>query len=56
MINVGVSVKNSMYVKNPARCSCKNGKYLGSIMDNSAIMCDEALQQYDEDKNYSKKL
>ena len=37
------------YVSNPATCSCKNGKYLGSIMNNSAIMCDEALEQYDED-------
>ena len=44
------------YVSNPATCSCKNGKYLGSIMNNSAIMCDEALEQYDEDKNYSNKL
>ena len=25
----------------PATCSCKNGKYLASIIDNSVITCDE---------------
>ena len=38
MVNVDVSVKNVMYVEkdyiwNPSTCSCKNGKYLASIMD-----------------------
>ena len=28
---------------NPATCSCKNGKYLASITDNSVIMCDEII-------------
>ena len=28
------------YIWNPATCSCKNGKYLASMMDDSAIMCD----------------
>ena len=27
----------------PATCSCENGKYLLSIMDDSAIMCDEII-------------
>ena len=45
-INVDMSVKNVMFVKknyvwNPATCNCQNGKYLASIMNNSAIMCDE---------------
>ena len=31
------------YVWNPATCSCENGKYLASIMDNSAIVSDELL-------------
>ena len=31
------------YVWNPATCSCGNGKYLASIMDDSAIMCDEII-------------
>ena len=46
-INVNVSVKSVIYVKNylwnPATCSCENGKYLASIMDNSVIMCDEVI-------------
>ena len=29
------------YVWNPATCSCENGKNLGSVMDDSAIMCNE---------------
>ena len=29
------------YIWNPATWSCENGKYLRSIMDDSAIMCDE---------------
>ena len=28
-------------ILNPATCSCENGKYLASIMDDSAITCDE---------------
>ena len=37
------------YVRNPATCSCENGKYLASIMDDSAIMCDEVKESCDED-------
>ena len=37
------------YVWNPATCRCVNGKYLASIMSDSAIMCDEIIQSYDED-------
>ena len=28
------------YIWNPARCSCENGKYLGSIIDNLVVTCD----------------
>ena len=31
------------YIWNPATYSCQNGKYLGSIMDDSAITCDEII-------------
>ena len=34
------------YIWNPTTCSFKNGKYLGSIMDDSAIMCDEIIESY----------
>ena len=45
MINVDMSVENIMYVKkdyvwNHVIFGCKNGKYLASIMDDSAIICD----------------
>ena len=54
MINVDVNVKNVMHVKkdhvwNPATCNCENGKYLASIMDDSAITCDEVIESYDEE-------
>ena len=32
------------YVWNPSTCNCENGKYLASIMDYSAIMCDEIIK------------
>ena len=46
-------VKNIIYVKqnhiwNPSICSCENGKYLASIMNDSAIMCDEVIKSYDK--------
>ena len=28
---------------NSATCSCKNGKYLANIVDDSVIMCDEII-------------
>ena len=31
------------------RLYCENGKYLGRIMDNSAIMFDEVIVSYNED-------
>ena len=30
---------------NPATCSCKNGKYLPSIIDGSVITCDEIIEE-----------
>ena len=37
------------YVWNPTSCSCENGKFLASIMDDSAIICDEVIKSYDEE-------
>ena len=37
------------YVRNPATCSCENGKCLASIMDDSSIMYDEVIES---NKNY----
>ena len=47
-INVDVSIKNNAcendYIWNPSTRNCKNGKYLGSILDDSAITYDEAIE------------
>ena len=48
MINVNASVKNIIYDKNitfrnPGIWSCKNEKYLASIIDNSVITCDKII-------------
>ena len=49
-INVGVSVKvhcvcEKDYIWSPATCSCENGKYLASVIDNSMVTCDEVLEE-----------
>ena len=31
------------YIWNPDTCSCKNGKCLASIIDDSVTMCDEII-------------
>ena len=52
MINVDVSVINVCkkdYVQNATTCNCENGKFLASIMDDSAIMCDEVIESYNEE-------
>ena len=33
------------YISNPTVSSCENGKYLGSIIDDSVIMCDGILKE-----------
>ena len=33
------------YIWNPATCSCKNGKYLASTADDSAITCDKIIEE-----------
>ena len=60
MINVGVSVKNFMYVKKimlgillHAIVKIKN--YLASIMDDLANMCDEIIESYVEETNFNEK-
>ena len=36
-------------------CSCKNGKYLASIMDDSVITCDVIIESYDKEINFDEK-
>ena len=42
MININLIVKNVMCVKK-ITYNCENGKYLASIMNDSAIICDEVI-------------
>ena len=67
MINVDVSAKNvnfceKDYIWNPFTCSCKNGKKLVSIMDDSVITYDEIIDteatsdNKEEKKDSSKKI
>ena len=50
-INVEASLKSIIYVKkkdyiwDPVTCSCENGKYLASIIDDSVITCDEIIEE-----------
>ena len=37
------------YIWNPATCNCENGKCLASIMDDTAIICDEVIKSYGEE-------
>ena len=43
------------HVWNPATCNCENGKYLASIMDDSAIMCDGIIESYNEETSFKEK-
>ena len=51
MININVSVKKHHicekdYIWNPVTCSCENGKYLVSIIDDNLVMkCDEIIEE-----------
>ena len=38
------------YIWSPATCSCENGKYLASIVDDLAITCDEVIESYDKER------
>ena len=57
MIKVDLSVKMKVcekdYIWNPATCSCENGKYLASIVDDSAIKCDEIIDADAEARLYN---
>ena len=48
--NRNVCEKDS--IRNPATCNCENGKHLVSIMDDSAITCDEIIDTDAEAKSY----
>ena len=54
-INVDVKICEIDYIWNSATCNCENGKYLASIMDDSAIICDYVIDADDETKFIEKK-
>ena len=61
MINVGASVKKHYicekdYIWNLATCSCENGRYLTSIIDNLVITCDEIIDSEIESYNKGEKI
>ena len=37
------------FIWNPASRSCKNGKYLANIMNDSVITCDEIIESYNKE-------
>ena len=39
------NVRDKDYIWNPVTCSCKHGKYLGSIIDDSVIACNEIIEE-----------
>ena len=41
------SISAKDYIWNPAICSCENGEYLGSIINDSVITCDEIINAAD---------
>ena len=43
------------YVSNPSTCNCENGKYLANIIVDSAIMCVEVTESYDEETKFNEK-
>ena len=43
------------YVWNPATCNCENGKYLASIMDDSAFTCNKTIKSYNKKQILMKK-
>ena len=49
-------ISERVYICNPAICSCKNGKYLASIIDNSVITCDKFINSDAEAKSYDKEI
>ena len=58
MINVNAGVKNicEKHILNPAACSCKNGKYLASVIDNSVSKCDEIKEKKQFQQTLIKKV
>ena len=44
-IHKSIARAKENYIWNPATCSCENGEYVGSIIDDSVIMCDKIIEE-----------
>ena len=49
-----IRVQENNYIWNPVTCSCKNDKYLASIIDDSMITCNEVIGETKSKKHCSK--
>ena len=38
-----------VYICNPSKCTCENGKYLARTMYDSTVICDGVIESYDEE-------
>ena len=56
-ITINVNGFKKGHIWTPAKCTCENGKYLGSLIDNSVI-CEETIETTKtfSTKNISKSL
>ena len=58
-INGGITIKVDVcekdYAWNPATSNCENGKYLASIMNDSAFIYDEVIKDDEEKRNFNEK-
>ena len=50
-----MSCMQKYYVSNPATYNCENEKYLASIIDDSASMCVEIIESYNDETNFNEK-
>ena len=44
------------YIWNSSTCSCKNGKYLASLIDNAVITCEEIIEEKTKTNFNEKKI
>ena len=43
------------YIWNPATCTCENGKYLASVINDLVIMCDATINTTTVSTNFNEK-
>ena len=48
-------IREKDYIWSPTTCSCENGKYLSSKIDDSVITCDELIDVEETKTNFNEK-